>query len=98
MMNKQGAMKRLKEKLLAVAQDQAVQDLNQLRGDAVEATFGQQIRNYVFAPYKLVKDLRTGTETSLVHDVIDGDLEGFIYPFLRSGRRGSDKLIDAVLD
>ena len=66
MLNKSEAMKRLKEKLLTIAQDQALQDLNQIRGDAVEATFGQQIRNYVFAPYKLAKDTRTGFETSQV--------------------------------
>lgn len=95
LMNKQGALKRLKEKLLAVAQDQAIQDLNQLRGDAVEATFGQQIRNYVFAPYKLVKDLRTGTETSQVQDVMDGDIDNFINTFLRDGRRTqSNRIIE----
>lgn len=66
MLNKSEALKRLKEKLLVIAQEQAYQDLSQIRGDAVEATFGQQIRNYVFAPYKLVKDTRTGYETSLV--------------------------------
>lgn len=65
-LNKSEALKRLKEKLLVIAQEQALQDLNQIRGDAVEATFGQQIRNYVFAPYKLVKDTRTGHETSAV--------------------------------
>lgn len=64
--NKQEALKILKSKLLAVAQEQALDDLNMIRGSHVEATFGQQIRNYVFAPYKLVKDLRCNYETSKV--------------------------------
>lgn len=66
MLNKAEAIKRLKEKLLAIAQEQALVDFNQIKGDVVEATFGQQIRNYVFAPYKMVKDTRTAYETSQV--------------------------------
>ena len=50
MLNKAEALKRLKEKLIAIAQEQALADFNQIKGDLVEATFGQQIRNYVFAP------------------------------------------------
>lgn len=65
-MNKQEGLRVLKEKLLAIAQDQALEDLSLIRGDHVDATFGQQIRNYIFAPYKLVKDLRSGFETSQV--------------------------------
>jgi peptide chain release factor 2 len=64
--NKAEAIKRLKEKLLVIAQEQALQNFNEIRGDVVEATFGQQIRNYVFAPYKMVKDTRTAFETSQV--------------------------------
>ena len=52
-MNRVEALKRLKEKLLAIQVEQALADFNQIKGDVVEATFGQQIRNYVFAPYKL---------------------------------------------
>jgi peptide chain release factor 2 len=66
MLNKAEALTRLKAKLLAVAQDQALADFHEIKGDAVEATFGQQIRNYVLAPYKLVKDMRTGYETPQV--------------------------------
>lgn len=86
--NKAEALKRLKEKLIAIAQDQALQDLNQIKGDAVEATFGQQIRNYIFAPYKMVKDARTGYETSQVQDVMDGDLDEFIATYLRTSVDG----------
>ena len=66
MLNRAEALKRLKEKLIAIAQDNALADFNEIKGDLVEATFGQQIRNYVFAPYKMVKDTRTGHETSQV--------------------------------
>ena len=52
----------------------------------VDATFGQQIRNYVMAPYRLVKDTRTGFETAQVGDVLDGDLDGFINAYLRSSK------------
>jgi peptide chain release factor 2 len=85
MLNRAEALKRLKEKLAVIAQEQALKDFNEIKGDLVEATFGQQIRNYVFAPYKMVKDTRTGFETSQVQDVMDGDLEGFVATYLRSG-------------
>lgn len=65
-MNKAQALARLKAKLLTIAQEQALADFNQIKGDAVEASFGQQIRNYVLAPYKLAKDTRTGHETTQV--------------------------------
>ena len=84
MMNRALAMLQLKEKLIAIAQDQALADFNEIKGDQVFATFGQQIRNYVFAPYKLVKDTRTGYETPQTQDVMDGDLDGFIASYLRS--------------
>ncbi len=57
--------------------------LKEIRGDAVQATFGQQIRNYILYPYKLVKDARTGCETVDVKDVLDGDLDGFISAYLK---------------
>jgi peptide chain release factor 2 len=49
----------------------------------VEAAWGNQIRNYVFHPYQLVKDLRTNVETTAVSDVLDGDLDSFIETYLR---------------
>lgn len=56
------------------------------RGDMVEASWGQQIRNYVFHPYKLVKDTRTGQETAQVQDVMDGNLDDMIEAYLRYAR------------
>lgn len=84
MLNKAEAIKRLKEKLIAIAQEQALADFNEIKGDLVEATFGQQIRNYVFAPYKMVKDNRSRFETAQVQDVMDGDLDGLISAYLRT--------------
>lgn len=52
----------------------------------VEASWGQQIRNYVFHPYKLVKDTRTGAETGQIQDVMDGDLDDLIEAYLRHAR------------
>jgi peptide chain release factor 2 len=81
--NRQEAWKRLKAKLAAIALENAMEDFQELRGDTVEATFGQQIRNYVFAPYKMVKDTRTAHETPQTQDVMDGDLDEFITAYLR---------------
>jgi len=81
--NKSRALALLKAKLLVIARQQRAEDVAAIRGDMVEAEWGQQIRNYVFHPYKLVKDLRTGTETSAVQDVMDGALDDFIQAQLR---------------
>jgi peptide chain release factor 2 len=81
--NKEKALAILKAKLLIVAQEQKAQEIAEIRGDIVEAAWGTQIRNYVFQPYQMVKDLRTGVETSAVGDVMDGDLDDFIEAYLR---------------
>ena len=94
MLNKALALKVVKEKLIVIQQDQKLADLKEVKGDQVEATFGQQIRNYVFAPYKMVKDTRTGTETSQTQDVMDGDLDEFISAYLRFTAEG--KKIDTT--
>ena len=66
--------------------------------DAVEAQkkdidFGSQIRSYVLQPYRMVKDLRTGVETGKVDEVLDGELDGFIQPYLMGVRR-TDRVVD----
>lgn len=81
--NKIKALSRLKAKLLVIAEEQRASEIKQIRGDAVKAEWGQQIRNYVFHPYKLVKDVRTGYETSDINSVMDGDLESFIKAYLK---------------
>jgi peptide chain release factor 2 len=81
--NKEKALVILKAKLLIIAQEQKAQEIAEIRGDIVEAAWGTQIRNYVFQPYQMVKDLRTSVETSAVQDVMNGDLDDFIEAYLR---------------
>ncbi|KAF3957546.1 hypothetical protein CMV_017454 [Castanea mollissima] len=81
--NKIKALSRLKAKLLVIAEEQRASEIKEIRGDAVKAEWGQQIRNYVFHPYKLVKDVRTGFETSDIASVMDGELEPFIKAYLK---------------
>lgn len=81
--NKIKALSRLKAKLLVIAEEQRASEIKQIRGDAVKAEWGQQIRNYVFHPYKLVKDVRTGYETSDITSVMDGELDPFIKSYLK---------------
>lgn len=81
--NKAKALAILKAKLLIIAQEQRTQAIAEIRGDMVEAAWGNQIRNYVFHPYQMVKDLRTNVETTDITAVMDGDLEAFIEAYLR---------------
>lgn len=82
-MNKDLAMKRLKAQLLAIAKEQRVAEIKEIRGDQVEASWGAQIRNYVLHPYKVVKDQRSGWESSDTQGFLDGDLEDCIASILR---------------
>ncbi len=81
--NKEKALARLKAKLLVIAQEQRAQEIAQIRGDMVEASWGNQIRNYVFHPYQMVKDLRTNIETTAITDVMNGEIDTFIQAYLR---------------
>ncbi|WP_416674319.1 peptide chain release factor 2 [Egbenema bharatensis] len=81
--NKEKALALLKAKLLVIAEEQRAKEIADIRGDMVEAAWGNQIRNYVFHPYQLVKDLRTGTETTAIEDVMNGELDLFIETCLR---------------
>lgn len=77
------ALALIKAKLVVVQQEQQAREIAEIRGDVVKAEWGQQIRNYVFHPYKLVKDVRTGVETSDVTGVMDGDIDSFVQAYLR---------------
>ena len=77
-MNKEVAMKILVSKLTRLAEEEHKENLNELKGDQSMATWGSQIRNYVFQPYTLVKDTRTGAEVANVNAVMDGDIDVFI--------------------
>ncbi|MEA5470642.1 peptide chain release factor 2 [Spirulina sp. 06S082] len=81
--NKERAMTLLKAKLLIVAQEQRASEIAEIRGDIVDAAWGNQIRNYVFHPYQMVKDLRTGEETTAISNVMDGAIDPFIEAYLR---------------
>ncbi|MDC3048521.1 peptide chain release factor 2 [Synechococcus sp. AH-736-A19] len=83
--NKEKAMALLMAKLLVIAQEQRAAEIADIRGDIVEAAWGNQIRNYVFQPYQMVKDLRTNEETNDVQAVMDGALDPFIDASLRQG-------------
>lgn len=83
--NKEKALALLKAKLLIIAREQRAKAIAEIRGDMVEAAWGNQIRNYVFHPYQLVKDLRSNVETTDVTGVMDGDLDAFIEAYLRLG-------------
>lgn len=76
--NRDRAMELLKMKLFHLMQESRESELSKIKGDRVSASWGNQIRNYVMDPYKLVKDTRTGMETSQVDEVLDGDLDEFI--------------------
>ncbi len=81
--NREKAIALLKSKLIVIAEEQRAQKIAEIRGEAVEAAWGNQIRNYVFHPYQMVKDLRTNVETSAVADVLDGEIDPFIESYLR---------------
>lgn len=82
--NKENAMQILASKLLAIRQEEYEKKLAELKGENVDINFGSQIRSYVFHPYKMVKDHRTGFEVGNVDSVMDGDLDGFIEAYLKS--------------
>ncbi|SDC22318.1 peptide chain release factor 2 [Nocardioides lianchengensis] len=87
--NKASAMVVLKAKLLALKKAEEKAHLDSMRGD-VQASWGDQMRNYVLNPYQIVKDLRTGYEEGNPSSVFDGDLDGFLEAGIR-WRRGAEK-------
>ncbi len=82
--NKENAMQMLASKLLEIRQREHEKKLAELKGENFDINFGSQIRSYVFHPYKMVKDHRTGFEVGNVDAVMDGDLDGFIEAYLKT--------------
>jgi len=80
--NKENAIKLLKSQLFEIELRKQREAIDKIEGNKKKIEWGSQIRNYVFQPYKLIKDIRTGYETSNVQAVMDGDLDGFIKAFL----------------
>jgi peptide chain release factor 2 len=87
--NRDRAMAVLRARLVERQQEEREAELARLRGEHVEAGWGNQIRSYVLQPYTMVKDLRTGVETSNPTGVLDGDLDAFMEGYLR-WRVGAD--------
>jgi peptide chain release factor 2 len=81
--NKESAMRVLEAKLLERALRERAEEQARLKGEHVEAGWGNQIRSYVLHPYKMVKDHRTGYETSNAQAVLDGDLDAFMQAYLK---------------
>lgn len=82
--NKEKALEILKGKLYLLEKETLDKKLNDLKGTVMDVNFGSQIRNYVMQPYNMVKDLRTGTETSDVNGVLDGDISLFLESYIRN--------------
>jgi peptide chain release factor 2 len=89
--NKATAMKTLKSRLYEKKEDEKRSEMERFYGEKGEIAWGNQIRSYVFQPYQMVKDLRTGVETGNVQAVMDGELEPFIHAWLRAGGPTSRK-------
>lgn len=81
--NKEYAMQILVSKLLAIKEAEYEKKMSEIKGENADINFGSQIRSYVFHPYKMVKDHRTGFEAGNVEAVMDGDLDGFVESYLR---------------
>jgi peptide chain release factor 2 len=87
--NLENALKILKAKLLELELKRKEEEIARLRGERVSAEWGNQIRSYVLHPYTLVKDHRTGHETSQADRVLDGELDDFIREYLRWSLTGA---------
>lgn len=82
--NREEALRVLKARLYQLEIEKQEKKLAEIKGEQVANEWGSQIRNYVMHPYSLVKDVRTGYETSQVQDVLDGKLDEFIFAYLKS--------------
>lgn len=83
--NRDVAMRMLKSKLIEIKEREHLDKISDIKGEQKEIAWGSQIRSYVFMPYTLVKDHRTGYESGNINAVMDGDLDGFINAYLKAG-------------
>ena len=83
--NRDVAMRMLKSKLIEIKEREHLEKISDIKGEQKEIAWGSQIRSYVFMPYTLVKDHRTGYESGNINAVMDGDLDGFINAYLKAG-------------
>ena len=93
--NRDTAWKILRARLYNLEQQKRDAERDKVEASKMDISFGSQIRNYVLAPYRLVKDLRSGVESGNTDAVLDGDLDQFIEPYLlgvrRKDRPGADE-------
>lgn len=94
--NREKAMSMLKAKLYQIEEDKRAAEINKQYGEKSDIGWGSQIRSYVFQPYQMVKDLRTGEKTSDIQGVMDGDLDAFMEAKLRGKKAGEDDLDEDV--
>lgn len=88
MQNKNVALKMLKSKLVEIKERENLERIEDIKGEQKEIGWGSQIRSYVFMPYTLVKDHRTGYESGNINAVMDGDIGGFINAYLKAESLG----------
>ena len=89
MQNRETAMRMLKSKLLEIKEREHLEKISDIKGVQMKIEWGSQIRSYVFMPYTLVKDHRTGFENGNINAVMDGDLDGFINAYLTAMATGN---------
>ena len=82
--NREYAMRMLKSKLLEIKEREHLDKISDIKGEQLQIAWGAQIRSYVFMPYTMVKDHRTGYEMGNIGAVMDGDLDGFINAYLKA--------------
>ena len=87
--NKDNCMKMLRAKLMELKAQQHADKISDIKGVQMKIEWGSQIRSYVFMPYQMVKDMRTGFETGNIDNVMDGDLDGFINAYLTASANGT---------
>ena len=89
--NRETAMSMLKSKLIALKEEERQKQMSDIEGDLKKIEWGSQIRSYVFCPYTLVKDHRTNYENSNVQAVMDGDIQDFIFDYLKKAYKNNKK-------
>ena len=87
--NREVAMKMLKSKLVEIKEREHLDRIEDIKGEQKEIGWGSQIRSYVFMPYTLAKDHRTGYEMGNINAVMDGDIDGFINAYLKAQSIGA---------
>ncbi len=87
--NKEVAMRMLKSRLVEIKEREHLESIEDIKGDQKEIAWGSQIRSYVFMPYTLAKDHRTGFENGNINAVMDGDIDGFINAYLKAQNLGT---------